>query len=36
MILTENELKQTFANFKSTDDKWTFLLDLYKNSICKQ
>lgn len=26
--MTEDELKQTFANFKSADDKWTFLLDL--------
>ena len=29
--MTENELKQIFVNFKSTDEKWTFLLDLAKN-----
>ena len=36
MILTEDELKQTFANFKSTDDKWTFLINLAKNHKCSE
>ena len=34
--MTEEELKQKFSNFKSTDDKWTFLLDLAKNHECKE
>ena len=34
--MTEDELKQTFANFKSTDDKWTFLLALAKNHECSE
>ena len=34
--MTIDELKQTFANFKSTDDKWTFLLDLAKNHECSE
>ena len=34
--MTENELKQIFANFKSTDEKWTFLLDLAKNNKCSE
>lgn len=29
--MTENELKQKFSNFKSTDKKWTFLINLAKN-----
>lgn len=34
--MTKDELKQTFANFKSTDDKWTFLLALAKNHKCSE
>ena len=34
--MSEDELKQTFANFKSTDDKWTFLLALAKNHECSE
>ncbi len=34
--MTEDELKQTFANFKSTDDKWAFLLALAKNHECSE
>ena len=34
--MTEDELKQKFANFKSTDDKWTFLINLAKNHKCSE
>lgn len=34
--MTENELKQKFSNFKSTDKKWTFLINLAKNHKCSE
>ena len=34
--MTEDELKQKFANFKSADDKWTYLINLAKNHKCSE
>ena len=34
--MTEDELKQKFADFKSADDKWTYLINLAKNHKCSE